>query len=961
MIEAGAGSVDTHFGDNGVVFTPFNSEARNDFVGVVLQSDGKFLAAEAIHQVAGEDSRVVRYNPDGSEDATFASRLLDHFMASAIALQNDGAVLVAGTRVDGDPTAMEIIRLISNGEIDTTFGSAGKVVADFGGAATGNAMALQVDGKIVVIGSVTNTHLGLIRLNTDGSFDATFDSDGTALMSSFTMPNARAIVIQPDGKILAGGSASSSTVDFLVVRVNSDGTLDSTFGNAGLLDLDFDSLNNFLYALALDSQGKILMAGWSGSVCNSFAVARANSDGTMDASFDGDGKVVVAVGCGNDTAYSILAQSDGRILALGGGWGKFDAVSLMPDGVLDSTFNGSGILSTTIGGFAGQFMSACRLPDSRILAAGAILHPVDSDGMVTVFDSAGVIDTSFGENGLVMRGDPGPGTDLLTDVHYLNDNKILSVGAGYGTSGLASIVLARYGLDGSLDPVFGNGGKTETHLGLNMTVGRAALQSDGKVVVTGGGAPPNSGALNVALLRYNSDGSPDVSFGTNGVVLADSGANLPDRAYDIAIQPDGKIVIAGYRDNDDDNDFLIMRFLPDGSIDPTFGSTSPGVSTIDLSSGDQFERVLLLPDGKIVAGGSTRFATQDFVVFQFNSDGTLDTGFGSNGMATADFGDSDYLHSLAVQPDGKIVAAGESNGSVSSLALARFNPDGSLDASFNSNGMVLTQPPACVASSIRDVTLQNDGRILAAGYYLGPGNYEFAAARYHADGTLDTSFGAGGFVFSDLNNGNDQAAATLIQPNGKILLGGYSSSIATEGWDFALQRLFGSDFLLQDEFEDGIADWTVLAGAWIEANGSLTSTAKKNRVVAPVPWSPSGVSFCSVCTIEVDFSVSALNGKTIIHGWYQDPNNDVSLTVKKDGRWKLLQKSAGKVVAKSKAKLGIVAGQNYHVEINFDGGSFRVFVDGINLMTVPAGASAQGNAGLEATGSPRSFNEIIVY
>jgi len=227
------------------------------------------------------------------------------------------------------------------------------------------------------------------------------------------------------------------------------------------------------------------------------------------------------------------------------------------------------------------------------------------------------------------------------------------------------------------------------------------------------------------------------------------------------------------------NGLILARYNPDGSLDTGFGPNGTGTTNAGLSS-SQALAVALQPDGKIIAAGSAQepgLASQDFALARFNPDGSLDTGFGSGGtVITGVAGVNEGAHALVLQPDGKIIVAGAAG---SSSALARYNPDGSLDAGFGSGGIVTTAFAG--PSSANAVALQPDGMIVTAGtVFVGLG--DFALARYNPDGTLDPGFGAGGQATTDFAGGDDAAFAVLLQPDGRVVAGGVSAG------DFALAR-----------------------------------------------------------------------------------------------------------------------------------------------------------------------------
>jgi uncharacterized delta-60 repeat protein len=354
------------------------------------------------------------------------------------------------------------------------------------------------------------------------------------------------------------------------------------------------------------------------------------------------------------------------------------------------------------------------------------------------------------------------------------DGKVLLT--GYGLVGSTEdFAMIRFNIDGSLDSSFGNGtGKVTTAIGSGTEWSYSAVvQADGKIVLGGTVSGSND---DFALVRYNSDGSLDSGFGNGGKVVTSIGAGT-DQGFSIAVQVDGKLVIGGYSQTNGTLDFALVRYNSDGSLDTSFG-TGGKITTAVGSSDDQAWAISLQPDGKILAGGVARMnGTEDFALVRYNSDGTLDSGFGNGGRVTTAFDSgNDRAWSIILQPDSKIVMGGSAtvNGKLD-FALARYQADGSLDTSFGNGGRVVTS--LCPDNDIgRSATLQSDGKILVAGYARLNTINEFAVARYNTDGTLDISFGSGGAVITSVGSGNDYGLSVRVQTDGRILVGGFANA-----------------------------------------------------------------------------------------------------------------------------------------------------------------------------------------
>jgi uncharacterized delta-60 repeat protein len=403
----------------------------------------------------------------------------------------------------------------------------------------------------------------------------------------------------------------------------------------------------------------------------------------------------------------------------------------------------------------------------------AAANPGDLD---PTFGTGGMVITSFGRSGVANA------------VAVQTDGKIVAAG---GTGGLNGVhfAVSRYNEDGSLDGTFGTGGEVTTSFGGTYEYAFAvALQGDGKIVVVG--FTSTGGAYRFALARYNGDGSLDGTFATAGQVTTTFGGN--DLAGAVALQNDGKIVAAGVADGV----FALARYDTDGSLDPTFG-TAGQVATSFGGTYDAAPSVVLQGDGKIVAAGSTEngVGSAQFAAARYSSDGSLDGTFGTSGKVTTSFAGNDFANAVAVQGDGKIVAAGVAGpsscpgtpcGSGNLFALARYNSDGSLDPSFGTGGQVTTNFGGTDAEAY-SVALQGDGKIVAAGLTRTGSINRFALARYNGDGTLDATFGTGGQVTTSFGGTYDQALALALQGDGKIIAAGWTAK-ALGSAQFALAR-----------------------------------------------------------------------------------------------------------------------------------------------------------------------------
>lgn len=399
----------------------------------------------------------------------------------------------------------------------------------------------------------------------NGALDPTFGSAGKVTSSSLTS-GVKAMALQGDGKIVLLSGARS------IVRYRSDGSLDTGFGSNGVATVGFSNGSDTARALALQADGKILVAGRAvGSSFDDFGVMRLNADGSVDTGFGALGKVLVDVNGGSDEAQAVLVQDDGRIVVAGnantatpaGADSDFAAVRLLVDGALDTSFGLAGKVRVNVAGRAD-------------IAAAAALKP---DGSIVIVGRVAVDGGALPDTGVVILGRDGSGVgvrrldligggehDEAVDVVVQPDGRIL-LAIALRSGGLWRYVLARRQADGAVDPTFGTAGLG--HIEFSFAVGgdfaRAlALMSDGRIVVAGITRPSatQTGEIDDFIVtRHRGDGTLDTSFGTDGRVAVDFFGSS-DGAECVAVLPDGRIVAAGLARNATVNGSGLVRLLP---------------------------------------------------------------------------------------------------------------------------------------------------------------------------------------------------------------------------------------------------------------------------------------------------------------------------------------------------------------------------------------------------------------
>jgi uncharacterized delta-60 repeat protein len=391
---------------------------------------------------------------------------------------------------------------------------------------------------------------------------------------------------------------------------------------------------------------------------------------------------------------------------------------------------------------------------AALLATAALALPGDLDGS---FGTGGTVTTDFGAPAAAHAVTPAL------------EGKIVVVGGAGG-----DFALARYLPVGTPDSTLDADGKLTMDFGGQDEANGVVVQPNGKIVAVGG----SDGDF--ALARYRGGGKFDPSFGTQGKVTTDFGG--ADVATAVLRLPDGRFVVVGGTGQD----FAVARYTFKGDPDMTFGTQGKVIT--DFGGDDRAEAVALQSDGRIVVAGRS---DGDFALARYGTSGALDASFDGDALVTTDFsGAQDAALAVAIQPNTEIVVAGTTDvGGSSDFALARYLPDGSLDASsdplesaFGLGGRVTTDFGGTDPEAVYGVAIQGNGRIVATGGALG----NVALARYAFDGSLDATFGSGGMLTTDFT-GTDVGEAVFLQPNGAIVVAGTTSA----GDDFALARYLG--------------------------------------------------------------------------------------------------------------------------------------------------------------------------
>jgi len=471
-----------------------------------------------------------------------------------------------------------------------------------------------------------------------GDLDTSFDGDGKNTTDFFNRTDiAQAVAVQPDGRIVVAGTiggvggSPNDVSDFGVARYNPDGTLDLSFGSGGKVNTDFNSRQDQAFAVAIQPDGKIIVAGIAGTdgANGDFALARYNPNGTLDTTFDGDGKVTTTLSLADDFAYAMALQADGKIVLAGRGvfdFGQrqtdFALARYNPDGSLDGSFDGDGIVFTDFFNNSEFGYALAIQPDGKLVAAGPVGTTTSTDFGVARYNSDGSLDVTFGTLGKATvdftQVDEARGVVVQPDGRIVIGGYLVAAAGGGIT---VDFGLARLNVNGTLDGTFGTGGKVITDFfGRNDLLLGLALQANGKLVAAGSVANAANTDLDFALARYNTDGSLDAGFGNGGKVTTPI-LNSTDTARAVAIQRDGKIIAAGATNAGNGafgvEDFALARYLGDAGtsggtlVISEFRLRGPGTALGANAQTDEFVELYNnndVPFTVNAADGSTGYA-----------------------------------------------------------------------------------------------------------------------------------------------------------------------------------------------------------------------------------------------------------------------------------------------------------------------------------------------------------------
>jgi uncharacterized delta-60 repeat protein len=682
------------------------------------------------------------FGPNGGIVTSQLSNAVSNDYARGGVMQPDGKILVYG--------ATNVVRLTSSNVLDTSFNFCGfKSVG-----ANIYSLAIQTDGKIVV--AKRNT---IIRLNSDGSIDTSFVSPDLTAYLSLTID---AIAINSSGKVIFAGHYNNGTdTDIIVGSLNLNGSLDTNFSADGITTLNLPGSNENGINLKIEPvSGKILVCGYKAisTTDTDFLVTRFNSMGSLDV-FGTNGVLTFNYGI-NDVLTAMDFQSDGKLIAVGtskdtNGVGYLIARRINTDGSLDSTltYNQSGFLK-----FNNSLVYSIRKPEVKIIGSDKVViagtsylnGTSTSVPAIVQLDSNGNYDTSFVGSSYIGYNDFNNGTISYTSFLLQKaDGSFVVGGTSYDTVHY-SIRLVNFSGNG---PYLGEANVNLTHGADNVL--SVVEQANGKTV-----ALVSVSGMGTLLERYNNNGNLDTLFGTDGTGIVLTTSQSP---YKLAKQADERLLIL------DNGDNTIQRFTSDGLLDTGFASS--GVFSFPiLSNGDTLGGIqnIVAANNKIFISFYYYDANSilNYGLYCLTNDGSIDTAFGTAGMAIAprfdyfDVGENEFPLDFILQPDNKIlIIANLSFNNQYKGGLVRFNSDGSLDTSFGTNGKVISE-----FEFIDAIKWSSNNKLVALVYEINGGEQ---MEQFNNDGSADVTFGINGTV-ANLQN-FISTYDFILQPDGKII------------------------------------------------------------------------------------------------------------------------------------------------------------------------------------------------
>ncbi len=752
-----------------------------------------FLAA----RLAPDGSLDPTFGGDGIATARFDDISLDE--VNAVAVQPDGKVVVAGVTIqsfNGGSSRVAVARFGADGQLDATFGTGGLATVAFGTTNSfkqANAIALDSVGRIVLgvsgpLVSGTVNAFTAIRLTTNGTPDTTFSDDGIAQVAGGNPVTAAVAVGAGDSVLVAGRNATSSRTEF--VRFTAAGVADTSFGTAGK-SIGPVEICRFGCALTIDQSGRPLIAGRLGL---NAIVQRLQPTGGLDTAFANVGTATLHFGHYSASAIDVSVDSTGRVVVTGSTADQNSTESdvgvarLADDGSLDATFDGDGeaafdITGSTATGVGVVLDAADNLV---VVALDDPPGPPERIGVARLLATDGSFDPAFDGDGrtVVALEHSYPYYDYALDVATDKENRVVAVG-GSTDEQTPTATVVRVLADGTPDPSFGTDGAVRTPV---RTPGQYAIlewisvkvDAANRVLVAGRECT-EVGCI-VVVGRFTSAGVLDPSFAGDGIAeLTGVWGDRPDLVLDSR----GRVVVIGGVSNE-----VLLRLTTAGVLDPSFAGGVPvvrpqsaaGISSLAL---DALDRAVI---ARTPVGGTWELA-------RYDATGASDPTFGTDGTVTFDptptgtITTFDMTFGVGIDSNGRILVAG-SKGDNADVLAARFDSAGVIDPTFGSQGHATIDPDGPANSSYpEELAVDRSGRAVVL-VRTGEGTYGSKLVRFDADGAPDSAFGVNGSTAVTAGGVSEIPGGVAIDTEGRIVSSLRSEDELREG-DIGIVRLLG--------------------------------------------------------------------------------------------------------------------------------------------------------------------------
>jgi len=678
-------------------------------------------------------SGVGRLLADGMPDPAFGNggTVFLGFEAAALAIQADGGIVVGGTSTDAlGVDTWRLARLLADGSVDAAFGSNGELdLVWFDETDEINALAVDANGDVVVAGRAFDPEAGSgLALAIFNSAGQLLHQRFTKVIAG-NADWCEDVLVQSDGRIVCVGlTRNFDFARMIALRYENDLDIDTSFGVNGLALVDTTASEMEARSGALTASGQIVLGGRIDRPVQglNLAIVRLDTDGTVDTSFGVAGLVEAQiVNESSDVVTDIMVVgTDVLVAATSQDLGDFVALRYDVNGDPVTSFGTSGQVQFDFNGLVDSAFSLA-MHQGQILLGGSARSAVRSEsnniGLLRLL-SNGNLDPGFADAGVLDLGLTGPARTIVQDAAARAGGGMVSVfwsGPSFSSRDFGLIGTL---VNGEPDPDFGDGGFARLDFDNDEdTVEAVAVQPDGRIVAVGAvKASGSTQGTDFGIARFLPDGSVDTDFGSNGKVMLDLDGST-DTARAVHLLADGRMLVAGegqFFNSGGDGDLVVVRLLADGTLDTTFGED--GIARGDSGATFEFAFALtVMQDGTIVVGGT---ANGDFVMAAFNADGSTAAGFGSNGIVALDFaGEIDSIQALLTVPNWngqgeRIVAAGRSQTGSSTLtadfAAAMFTSSGALETGFGNAGAVIFDIVAGGRDEATDAVLWQDALVL---------------------------------------------------------------------------------------------------------------------------------------------------------------------------------------------------------------------------------------------------------